>query len=97
MATSSPRQRGERHADTSSRQAKLRTDAKHVVWMTLAFFAVAAMILRTTVGIWSTSVSRWGTAGVVIVEILRHGDILFIVRYTQILVKDWGIKERERN
>jgi len=96
METNLRRRLEARLADISSRLVKLRTDAKPVAQTTHAFFAVAAMIPRTILGIWCTSAFPWGIAVAATVEILKHGDFLYIVQYIRRMRMGHRIKIREK-
>ncbi len=96
MGMSSRRRQEERRVGTSSKLAKLHTGARLAVQTIPAFSAVDAMILPIILGIWCTSASHWAIVDVAIAETVRHGDFLYIARYTQHTMKDHRIRVKER-
>jgi hypothetical protein len=93
---SSPRLQEAKHAGTSSKLGKLHIGARPVVQMIPVFSAVDATILQIILGIWCTLAYPWAIVAVAIAEIQRHGDFLYIVRYTQPTKMDHKARERER-
>jgi hypothetical protein len=96
MEMSSTRQQEARHAGTSSKLVKLHTGARRAVQMIPAFSAVDATILRIILGIWCMSAYPWAIVAVAIAETLRHGDFLYIARYTQHTMQDLKARVKER-
>lgn len=96
MVMNSRRRLEGRLAATSSRRAKLHTDARHVVRMTPVYSAVDAMIPRIIQGIWFMLVSLWAIVDAVIVVTQRHGDFQFTALYIPPMKMELKAKERER-
>lgn len=97
MEMSLQRQQEGRHVGISSSLARLHTDAKHVVPMIRACFAVVAMIPPTIPDIWFMSVSLPAIAVAVTVEIRKHGGFLYTAQFIQHTQMALGVMKRERH
>ena len=97
MEMSLRKQQEERHADIYLSRARLHTDAKRVALTILVYFAVVAMIPRTTQGIWFMLVSLQAIAVAVTVETQKHGDSLCTAQYIQHTQRVLRVMGREQH